>query len=386
MISILYTDDELQLLEVVKLFLERKKEFSVDTTSSVTEAFKSLSIKKYDLILSDYQMPEKDGIEFLKELRSSGNTIPFIIFTGKGREEIVIEAINSGADFYLQKGTDLPALFVELSHKIRQAVKVHRADIELIKSEEKYRLLFENMIEGFALHEIITDNKGKPVDYRFLAVNTAFEQMTGLSRNEIIGKTAREVIPDTEENWIEIYGDVAVKGEQKRIENYNRDLAKWYDILAYSPRYTQFATILIDITAKKKLFDSLIKSEERYRSLFENLNEGFAYCKMVFEGKKPIDFIYLEVNPAFEKLTGLSNVVGKKVTDVIPGIYESDPGLFEIYGKVSLAGTPEKFEIFLNSLKICFRMSVYSPGKGYFISVFDSDNERKLTDKSQNLH
>ena len=122
---------------------------------------------------------------------------------------------------------------------------------------------------------------------------------------------------------------------------------------------------------------SLRESEQRYRSLFDNMLDGFAYCKMLFEDGKPLDFIYLDVNNAFERLTGLKNVIGKKVTEVIPGIKESDPELFEIYGRVSLTGNPEKFETYVDSLGIWFSVSVYSTEREYFIAVFDNVTERK---------
>jgi PAS domain S-box-containing protein len=89
----------------------------------------------YDAIISDYQMPEMDGIKFLKQIRSSGNSIPFILFTGRGREEVVIEAINSGADFYLQKGGDPNAQFAELSYKLKIAVERKRA-VNALKQDE----------------------------------------------------------------------------------------------------------------------------------------------------------------------------------------------------------------------------------------------------------
>jgi hypothetical protein len=132
-----------------------------------------------------------------------------------------------------------------------------------------------------------------------------------------------------------------------------------------------------DISALKQAEESLRGSEARYRGLFENLTEGFAYCKMIFENGKPQDFMYLSVNPAFETLTGLKNVVGKRVTEVIPGIRESDQELFEIYGRVSLTGKPERFETFVEALKMWFSISVYSPEKEFFVAVFDVITERK---------
>ncbi len=119
MYTILYVDDEPVLLDVGKHFLERSGEFRVDIITSAPVALTLLNEKAYDAIISDYQMPDMDGIEFLKKIRSSGNAIPFILFTGRGREEVVIQALNEGADFYLQKGGEPKSQFAELSNKIR---------------------------------------------------------------------------------------------------------------------------------------------------------------------------------------------------------------------------------------------------------------------------
>jgi PAS domain S-box-containing protein len=123
--------------------------------------------------------------------------------------------------------------------------------------------------------------------------------------------------------------------------------------------------------------DRLQASESRYRSLFENMLEGFAYCRMLFENDQPNDFIYLEVNNSFHRLTGLKDVLGKRVSEVIPGIQEANPELFEIYGRVSLTGRPERFETYVEYLGIWFSISVYSPGKEHFVAVFDNVSKRK---------
>ncbi len=124
------------------------------------------------------------------------------------------------------------------------------------------------------------------------------------------------------------------------------------------------------------------ESEERFRSLFNNMLEGFAYCKMLFEGGKATDFVYLSVNSAFERLTGLQNVAGKRVTEVIPGIKASNPELFEIYGKVALTGDPEQFEIYVDSLGIWFSISVYSTEIKHFVAVFDNITDRKRAEET----
>ena len=101
-IRVLYVDDEPSLLELGKIFLEKEVIFTVDILTSALEALERIKTEQYDAIISDYQMPEMDGITFLKQLKASGDATPFIIFTGRGREEVVIEALNEGADFYIQ--------------------------------------------------------------------------------------------------------------------------------------------------------------------------------------------------------------------------------------------------------------------------------------------
>jgi len=123
MISVLYVDDEPALLDLVKIRLEMTEEFQVATASSAKEGLANLYNARYDAVISDYQMPEMDGIQFLKEVRSSFGDIPFIIFTGRGLEEIGTEALNSGADYYVHKGAATTARFAELAHRLRGAVR-----------------------------------------------------------------------------------------------------------------------------------------------------------------------------------------------------------------------------------------------------------------------
>ena len=140
------------------------------------------------------------------------------------------------------------------------------------------------------------------------------------------------------------------------------------------------SAVVIDISERKAAEEAVRESEGRYRSLFQNMLEGFAYCRMIFEGDRPQDFVYLEVNDRFEELTGLHDVAGKTVTQVIPGIRESHPELFEIYGRVALTGQPERFEIDLDPIG-WLSVVVYSPEREHFIAVFDNITERKLAEE-----
>ncbi|MEO8396481.1 MAG: PAS domain S-box protein, partial [Chloroflexota bacterium] len=137
-----------------------------------------------------------------------------------------------------------------------------------------------------------------------------------------------------------------------------------------------------DITESRRSEEAFRESEGRYRSLFEHMLNGFAYCKMEFDQGRPQDFRYLEVNDAFETLTGLKQVVGKKVSEVIPGIQASDPELFASYGRVALTGQPETLEIYVASLAIWFSIAIYSPQKEYFVAVFEVITERKRAEEA----
>ncbi len=135
--------------------------------------------------------------------------------------------------------------------------------------------------------------------------------------------------------------------------------------------------------AQRQAEKALRESEERYRTLFENMLEGFAYCKMLFDDRgHPVDWVYLDVNKAFERLTGLKNIIGKKVSEAIPAIKESNPELFEIYGRVVLTGQTEKFEIEVKPLAMWLTISVFSPRKEHFCTVVDKITEHKRAEEA----
>ncbi|MCK9630855.1 MAG: PAS domain S-box protein [Methanoregula sp.] len=180
-ICVLYVDDEPDLLELGKLFLEDVGQFTVDTSTSAEESLSSPSLVSYDAIISDYQMPGMNGIVFLKEVRQRFAALPFILFTGRGREEVVIAAINNGADFYLQKGGDPTAQFAELVHKVRQAVSRR-------KSESEITSIFQAVPVGIA----VVANRV------LIRVNERLCTLTGYPREELEGKNTRFLYLDDE--------------------------------------------------------------------------------------------------------------------------------------------------------------------------------------------
>ena len=164
------------------------------------------------------------------------------------------------------------------------------------------------------------------------------------------------------------------------VEEQTRELKK-----THATTLNVLADLKKEIEARKKNEEALLESEKLHRSLFENMLNGFAYCQMLFEYGQPRDFIYLAVNNAFESQTGLKNVVGRRVSEVVPGILESNAHLLEIYGRVALTGNPERFEKYIEALQMWFAVSVYSPKKEFFVAVFDVVDDREKTEVEREL-
>jgi PAS domain S-box-containing protein len=258
-----------------------------------------------------------------------------------------------------------------------------RSEESLRQSEELFRDVFKYAPVGM----VLTATDGK-----LHKVNSSFSSMLGYTEKDLLGADYRAIThpDDLEVSNAQVISILSGEKEsayfEKRYVHKNGNIL-WTLVSTFLLRDSDgnakhFVTLVQDITDRKRAEEAIRESEERYRSLFENMLEGFAYCKMFFEDGKPQDFIYLDVNDAFERLTGLKNVVGKKVSEVIPGIRESHPELLEIYGRVALTGNPEKAEIYLDSLGIWFTLSVYSSEREYFVSVFDNITEGKLSEQA----
>jgi PAS domain S-box-containing protein len=313
MYTILYVDDEPGLLEISKLFLEQDGRFSVDIITSAPAALSLMNSKTYDAIISDYQMPEMDGIEFLKQIRASGNPIPFILFTGRGREEVVIQALNEGADFYIQKGGDPKSQFVELSNKIYYAVMRRRAEetlkleeAELRKKNQELNASFEQITaveeelrsnldeltcQGRALRESEERYRNVVEDQtefisRFLPdgthvfVNEAYCRYFSKTPDEIIGTPFRPDIPKEDQKRIRAhFGSLTRDNPFATIEHrviMPDGTIRWHQwsdraIFDKDGHIREYQSVGRDITDKKKVEDNLRAAYERITASEEEL-------------------------------------------------------------------------------------------------------------------
>jgi PAS domain S-box-containing protein len=260
-IRILAVDDDADLCALTKIFLETFDHLHVDMAYSVHEAMTILSGLRYDAIVSDYQMPEEDGILFLKQLRSRSDHTPFILFTGKGREEIVIEAIDSGADAYVQKGGETRSVFSDLAHKIRESVAKVRAENALTESEARYR----SLIDGSPVGIFLTDTK-----YGCIYSNRAWLEMISRSAERSQGREWMSGIhPDDRESYkINWKRSVRCEGEHsfeyRYVAQNNRTIWIWGKVVPLKDTdgtVTGYMSTNVDVTDRKRVESDLLEKE-----------------------------------------------------------------------------------------------------------------------------
>jgi len=341
-IRVLYLDDESDLLEIGKLFLEASGEFLVTTIVSPRATLDLLSQEHFDAIVSDYQMEELDGIQFLKSVRKRFPDIPFILFTGRGREEVVIQALNNGADFYLQKGGDPDAQFAELAHKIRQAVRTKQAEKSLTENRDYLERIYTSVQGGI----LIIDAK----THEILDLNPAAEKMMGRTKDQILGRICHHFICPAEKGRCPITDLHQEVDNSERIlltaDGGKRDIIKYVVPFNLHGRECLLETFL-DNTERKQAADSLKQAYERLTVAEEELRQNYdALSKKELalrEREKQLaetntylsSLISYAANPivtwdvnsritgfnkAFEKLTGFaeSNVLGRDFDVLFP--------------------------------------------------------------------
>ncbi len=248
----------------------------------------ALSQAHVDALLSG----ECEEADFEKRyLRKDGETVWAKVHTHLSRDE-------GGEALYFMTS------IVDVSERMQ-------AELTLVESEARFRSLFTSIDQGMALHEIVTDDAGTPIDYIYLDLNESYTRLLGVTR-DAIGKRITEVMPQIERYWIENFGKVAQTGKPSYYENYLETTGRYYSTYAYSPKHNQFAVLVTDISERTIVESALRESEERYRTLTENTSD-------VVWALDPETMRFIYISPAVEKLRGFTpeEVMAQSLADAI---------------------------------------------------------------------
>jgi PAS domain S-box-containing protein len=330
---------ESEILKAKELAEESEKRFKALHNAS----FGGIAIHDKGLILdcnqglsdmTGYSLDELVGMDGL--LLISDSTRDMVIRNIENKYEKPYEAIGVRKD-----GTEYPIRLEarQIPYKGKEVRVVEFRDITEFKkaesdiksalaqaeeNEKQFRQLFENMEQGFAVHEMIYDKNGNPDDYKFLLLNKAFGKLTGLNPDDLIGKTVLETMPGTEQIWIDNYGEVARTGKSIHFDNFSQELDRYYDVVAYSPKQNFFAVVITDVTENKNYQQELIESKEKAERNEIMYKNQFNFTKALTDNLpiplfyKDKDARYIGCNPAFEEFLGVNeeDIIGKTIYDV----------------------------------------------------------------------
>lgn len=303
MISVLYVDDEPAILDTCRRILEHTGRFRVETAGSAHEALERIRAGKFDAVIADYRMEDMTGLDLLRIIRDEYPDMPFIIFTGKGREEVVIEAFEKGVDFYLQKGGEAKSQYTELAHKIEVAVENRQVKKKLARSEERFRIFVENF-EGIAFQ---IDSAG-----RFILLEGTVEETTGYPRQEFISGyiTLESIIYDEDKE--QFAGDIR---HLLTVPGFHTDCLfrilrkdgrmRWlhgvfHNICTKKQDIVHIQGALNDITYLKDAQEELARTEQKWRAIITRApviisvvdHKGiFLFINKTHPPKKPADLI-----------------------------------------------------------------------------------------------
>lgn len=338
-IRVLCVDDEPTLLTIAQLYLEKSGGFSVGIAESAREALENHDIPSYDAIVSDYQMPGMDGIEFLKAVRQRYGDIPFILFTGRGREEVVIAAINNSADFFLQKGGDPKAQFAELAHKVQQAVRSRRAKAQLKESEKKYRMLVENtndVVYTTDLAGTITNISPQIARYGFTEEEIVSSNLTAF----ILEEDLPAVLSDMEKTLSKGQSTITLFRVRDKSGAIHWMEDNGCALLDASGSVIGLSGILRDITDRKRAEEALHESEQRFRGMAERSSD------LIFILEKSMSPTY--VSPSARRIIGYDpeELVGKTPEFALSTLFsKSGPALRQAVQATQRGVSVENVEI-----------------------------------------
>lgn len=219
----------------------------------------------------------------------------------------------TGAGDAVAMGTFLAsALFMSAVGGLARRAGLHQSALR--RSEERYRVLFESIDEGFCIFEMIFDDQSRPLDYRWLEANEAFERHTGLK--DPVGKTARQLVPNLDESWFRIYGEVALTGEPKRFENYAPAMGRWFDVYAFrfgDPLERKVALVFNDITKRKQAEQAARQSQQRLEDIFESAPAFMA----VLRGP---ELVFEKANASYLQIVGGRDIIGRPLLEALPEV------------------------------------------------------------------
>ena len=360
----------------------RKQQVTAACTrvASLPELEEALAGPPWDAILADYNLP---GMQFelaLDRIQRRWPHLPVLLLSGSVGEERAVELLKLGVADFILKG-NLARLVPAIARCLREANEQHERK-QTEAALERERGFLKTLIQTLPDLIWLKDPAGV-----YLACNPRFEQFLGAREADILGKTDYDFVDRAVANFFSEKDRAAIAAGQSCVneeeltfrDDGHRELVETIKTPMFNAegRLIGVLGIARDITAARQTAAALRASEATYRSLFNHMLNGLCYCRMLFKRGYPEDFVYLNVNQAFTTLTGLQDVVGRKATEVIPGLRETDPELIEAYGRVVSTGQPEQFEMFMKTLQMWFSISVYSPQPDHFVSVFDEINERK---------
>jgi PAS domain S-box-containing protein len=271
-VRILHVDDDISMLAISEEILTMEGPFEIDSALNANEAFKKLKSNHYDAIISDYEMPLKDGLQFLSELREQKNDIPFILFTGKGREEVAIKALNLGSDAYINKQGKPETVYGELSDALVKTIERRNSRKLLKESESKYRKLVENSLQGIAIIQ--------GPEPKFVFINTAMERIFGFSLEEILAMSPEEITqwvhPDDREILFSRFGK-RLKGERcdsgYEFRGFHKDgTVRWVEVCSILIEYNgkpSVQGVFLDITERKNDEALSKKISDEWNRIFE---------------------------------------------------------------------------------------------------------------------
>ena len=306
-IHVLHVDDDPLLLDISKKILIDMGDFEIDQACCVDEAFQYMATKHYDVVISDFEMPQKNGLQFLKELREANNEIPFILFTGRGREEIAIKALNLGANRYLNKQGNPETVYGELAHGIKQIASQKSLCERLLAEEGRFIQLFSNTPMAVAIYEAI--NNGE--DFVFKDINAAAEKIEKIRKAAVLGKNVTKVFPGVKNFGIfKVFKRVFTTGQAEyfpvALYQDNRDIGSWRENWVFKISNDNIAAVYSDITERKKAEDCLRNSQEQLKAIVLNAPLGIATSNS--------SMVFQSANDAFCRILGYSEDELRKLT------------------------------------------------------------------------